>query len=156
LRHRFQVDRHGLSYSTHRLLSSGDSIEFDLVSHGTPLQQVLGAIYSLERFDETSRKAMVGILRRAMMWRGPIGPSFINFLLGTKASSVSALADPRAWALEILCFPVGTVKPTKREVMKRFRECMREAHPDHGGDAAVASRVIIDISEARRILLEMM
>ncbi|MEI8287057.1 MAG: hypothetical protein WCG15_07150, partial [Actinomycetes bacterium] len=34
LRHRFQVDRHGLSYSTHRLVSSGDSIEFELVSHG--------------------------------------------------------------------------------------------------------------------------
>ena len=156
LRHRFQVDRHGLSYSTHRLVSSGDSIEFELVSHGTPLQQVLGAIYALERFDDASRKAMVGILRRAMMWRGPIGPSFINFLLGTKSSSVSALADPRAWALEILGFPAGTIKPVKKEVMKLYRECMRRAHPDHGGDVTVASRVIIDITEARRILLEML
>jgi hypothetical protein len=156
LRHRFQVDRHGLSYSTHRLLSSGDSIEFELVSHGTPLQQVLGAIYSLERFDETSRKAMVGILRRAMMWRGPIGPSFISFLLGSKTSSVAALADPRAWALEVLGFPPGTIKPSKREIMKLYRERLRVAHPDHGGDESTASVAIIDITEARRVLLEMM
>ena len=155
LRHRFQVDRHGLSYSTHRLIGTGDTIEFDLASHGTPLQQVLGAIYSLERLDDVSRKALVPVLTRAMNWRGPIGPSFITFLAGSKASSVAALADPRAWALEILGFPGGTVKPPKKEIMKRYRESLRRVHPDHGGSETAASKAIVDITEARRVLLEM-
>ena len=156
LRHRFQVDRHGLSYSVHRLLQKGDSVEFELVSHGTPLQQVLGAIYTLERFDEKARHEMVALMRRAMMWRGPIGASFISYLAGSKASSVSALADPRAWALEVLGFPVGTRKPVKKEIMVRYRESLRKAHPDHGGDEAEASKAIVDITEARRVLLEML
>lgn len=156
LRHRFQVDRHGLSYSSHRLLQKGDSVEFELQSHGTPLQQVLGAIYSLERFEQSARKEMVALLRRAMMWRGPIGASFISYLAGSRASSVSALADPRAWALEILGFPVGTIKPAKKEIMVRYRECLRKAHPDHGGNENDASQAIVNITEARRVLLEML
>ena len=46
LRHRFQVDRHGLSHSTHRMVRDGDEVRFDLASNGTALQQVLGAIYA--------------------------------------------------------------------------------------------------------------
>jgi hypothetical protein len=154
LRHRFQVDRHGLSYSRHRMMGNGESIEFEFDNNGTPLQQVLGAIYSLERLDVSLRRVLVPIMRRAMTWRGPIGPSFISYLAGTNASSVSALADPRAWALEILGFPSGTVKPGKRDIMARFREKLRHAHPDHGGDEILASKLIIDITEARRVLIE--
>src|SRR5262245_15080266 len=46
LRHRYQVDRHGLAHSTHRLLSEDDDIRFELSSAGTDLAQVLGAIYA--------------------------------------------------------------------------------------------------------------
>jgi hypothetical protein len=31
---------------------------------------------------------------------------------------------------------------------------MRDAHPDHGGDEKLASKVMMDIAEARRILLD--
>ena len=154
LRHRFQVDRHGLTHSSHRLIGVGDTVEFELSSNGSPLQQVLGCIYVLERLDEETRKVLVPMMRKAFTWRGPIGPSFISYLAGSRTSAVSALADPRAWALDILGFPGGTVKPSKREVMSRFRASMREAHPDHGGDEKVASKVMVDISEARRILLD--
>ncbi len=154
LRHRFQVDRHGLTYSTHRLLGQGDSLEFQLNSNGTPLQQVLGAIYALERLDDPIRIALVPMMRRASTWRGPLGPSFVSYLAGTRTSSVSALADPRAWALDILGFPGGVVKATKREITLRYRECLRRVHPDHGGDERTASRAIADISEARRVLLD--
>ena len=154
LRHRFQVDRHGLTYSSHRLIGAGDTVEFELNSNGAPLQQVLGCIYVLERLDEVTRQQLVPIMRKAFTWRGPIGPSFISYLAGSRTSAVSALADPRAWALDILGFPGGTVKPSKREVMSRFRASMRDAHPDHGGDEKVASKVMLDISEARRILLD--
>lgn len=154
LRHRYQVDRHGLSYSTHRLIGVSDTVEFELNNSGTPLQQVLGAIYSLERLEETVRRQMVPIMRRAFTWRGPIGPSFISYLAGSGTSSVSALADPRAWALDILGFPGGTISFSKREIMSHYRESLRKVHPDHGGDERHASKAINDISEARRVLLE--
>lgn len=154
LRHRFQVDRHGLSHSSHRIMGIGDALEFEFNAHGTPLQQVLGAIYSLERFNEDIRRQLIPVMRKAMSWRGPIGPSFIAYIAGGRGSSVSALADPRAWALEILGFPGGTVKPGKREVMARYRASLREVHPDHGGDASVAGKRIDDITEARRVLLD--
>lgn len=154
LRHRYQVDRHGLSHSTHRLVGVSDTVEFELNNNGTPLQQVLGAIYSLERLDDAVRRHMVPLLRRASTWRGPLGPSFISYLAGSASSSVSALADPRAWALDILGFPGGTITVSKREIMTRYRESLRKAHPDHGGDERFASKAINDITEARRVLLE--
>ena len=154
LRHRYQVDRHGLSHSVHRLLATGDTVEFDLSNNGTALQQVLGAIYCLERIEPSVRRKLVPSMRRATTWRGPIGPSFISYLAGSNASSVSALADPRAWALDILGFPGGTITVTKREVMSRYRQSIRRVHPDHGGNERDASRAINDISEARRVLLE--
>ncbi len=154
LRHRFQVDRHGLSHSVHRMRGVNDSIEFEFVSHGSPLQQVLGAVYALERLDLEIRAGLVPVMRRALTWRGPIGASFITYLAGTTTSSVAAMADPRAWALDVLGFPGGTVKPPKREITSRFRVTLRRAHPDNGGDEKLAGKAIIDITEARRILLE--
>lgn len=154
LRHRFQVDRHGLSVSVHRMVGEGDKVSFEFGRSGSALQQVLGVIYALERVDENSRRALAQILRRAMTWRGPIGSSFISYLAGSSSSSINAIANPRAWALDVLGFPGGTIKVTKREVMKRFREALRTVHPDHGGDETLASRAIGDVTEARRVLLD--
>lgn len=154
LRHRFQVDRHGLTHSVHRLLGAGDTIEFEFAGQGNPLQHVLGAIYALERLDVDARRALVPLMKRASAWRGPMGPSFVSFLAGSASSSVAALADPRAWALDILGFPGGTVAPSKRDIMSRYRDSLRRVHPDHGGDEGTASRAINDITEARRVLLD--
>jgi hypothetical protein len=155
LRHRYQVDRHGLAVSVHRLRGEGDSVSFEIGSQGgSPLAQVLGAIYAVERLDVASRRVLVPVLHRAMRWRGPIGPSFIANLAGSATASLSAMADPRAWALELLGFPLGTGKVTKREVTSRFRDRLREVHPDHGGDRDVASKAIADLGEARRVLSE--
>ena len=152
LRHRFQVDRHGLARSLHRLVGEDDSAEFIFDTQGNPLQQVLGAVYALERLEPATRRALGPVLVKAMSWRGPIGASFITYLAGNTTSSVAALADPRAWALEVLGFPAGTIKPSKREVTQRFREKLRTVHPDHGGAEDRASREIADLSEARRVL----
>ncbi|NBN89478.1 MAG: hypothetical protein EBU67_10385 [Actinobacteria bacterium] len=155
LRHRFQVDRHGLARSVHRLMGEDDSAEFLFGSHGNPLQQVLGAIYALERLEPATRRALGPVLVKSMSWRGPIGASFISFLVGNATNSVSALADPRAWALEVLGFPAGTIKPSKREVTQRFRDKLRLVHPDHGGAEDRASREIADLAEARRVLTKL-
>jgi hypothetical protein len=152
LRHRYQVDRHGLAVSVHRLQGHGDNVRFDLHTQGSPLAQVLGAVYALERMDEQARRHLVPVLHRAMRWRGAIGPSFVANLAGNASTSLAAMADPRAWALELLGFPLGTTKLSKKDITTRYREGLRHAHPDHGGDEAAASKAIHDLGEARKIL----
>jgi hypothetical protein len=157
LRHRYQVDRHGLARSTHRLVGRGEHIEFEFENNGSVLQQVLGAVYATERLAAGPRHAVAAVLHKAARWRGPIGPSFIGYLSGAqgaRAELLMAFADPTAWALDVLGFEPGTVGPTKKDVAGRFRTRLREVHPDHGGDEAQASKAIADLSEARRILTE--
>ncbi len=153
LRHRLQTDRHGLAKSVHRLYGDESELKFDFESNGSDLLQVLGAIYSLERLDEQTRRELSVVLSRAMRWRGPLNSSFISFLAGNAVTNISAMADPRAWALELLGFPEGTVKPSKRQVQERYRAVLRSVHPDHGGDVATAGKSIEEIGEARRVLL---
>ena len=156
LRHRFQVDRHGLARSTHRLLGTGDQITFEFENHGTASHQVLGAVYAAERLGPEARHPIAAMIHKAMKWRGPIGAAFISHLAGvtaSRATSTRAFLDPVAWALEVLGFPPGTVKPAKKDVQGRFRLRLREIHPDHGGSSDAAGERIGDLSEARRILL---
>jgi len=152
LRHRFQIDRHGLAVSHHRLVGEGDDITFDVNSAGTDLSQVLGAIYAVERLAPEHRRAIVPVLQKAARWRGPIGPSLIAYLAGSQTLALEALADPRAWALGILGFEADGSQPSKRAVTSRFRERMRDVHPDHGGASADAAKAMSDLAEARRVL----
>ena len=155
LRHRFQVDHVGLAHTVHRLSGDGENISFELAETSSPMPQALAVVYAIERFDDAGRRSLAGLLRRAMHWQGPIGPSFIAHLAGVGASvgpSFIAFADPKAWALDVLGFPVGTVMPAKKEVTALYRQRLREVHPDHGGAGDDASKLIIDITEARRIL----
>ncbi|MFZ9629223.1 MAG: hypothetical protein ACO3C1_07705 [Ilumatobacteraceae bacterium] len=154
LMHRYQVDRHGLAASVHQLNGDASNVEFDLHSMGRPLAQVLGAVYALERLDVGARAQVGAVLHRAMRWRGPIGPSFVADITGIARADLVGIADPRAWALDVLGFPMGTAKVSKRDVMSRFRDRLREAHPDHGGESRDAAVTIDRLGEARRILLE--
>jgi hypothetical protein len=151
LRHRFQVDRHGLSHSRHQMIGHEDEIEFDFGTTGSDLAQVLGAVYAVERLAPSSRRLIAPVLLKALRWRGPIGPALVAHLAGSTASELSAMADPRGWALEVLGFTLGS-SPSTREVTKHYRARMRAVHPDHGGVAADASKAILDLNEARRIL----
>lgn len=153
LLHRYQIDRQGLSRSRHRLVGDGEQLSYEFESSGSALQQVLGAIYSLERLDVLVRHVLTPVLHKAMRWRGPIDTTFLSYLAGTATSSITAMTDPRAWALELLGFPAGTVSPTKRDVQRRYRESLREAHPDHGGRVDDAGQRIEQLGEARRVLL---
>lgn len=152
LRHRFQIDRHGLAVSHHRLVGDGDEISFDFNSIGTDISQVLGAVYACERLAPEHRRNVMVVLQKAARWRGPIGASLIAHLAGSQTTTLEALADPLSWALGILGFELGTKKPSKREVMSRFRKRMRDVHPDHGGDEFEAAKDMSDLAEARRIL----
>ena len=88
LLHRYQVDRHGLAVSVHRLEGEGDSVRFSLNPQGRPLAQVLGAIYAVERLTLEARRALNPSLHKAMRWHGAIGPSFIANLAGAAGLDV--------------------------------------------------------------------
>jgi hypothetical protein len=115
---------------------------------------VLGAIYAVERLDLPSRHLITPVLHRAMRWRGPVGPALIAHLAGTNSATLSTLADPRAWALDVLGFAQGTETPSRKEVVAQFRAKMRAVHPDHGGDHSVASTAVFELAEARKILID--
>jgi hypothetical protein len=152
LRHRFQVDRHGLARSLHQMHGEGDEIEFEFGTHGSDLAMVLGAIYAAERLDGSHRRLITPVLTKALTWRGPTGPSLVAYLAGSNSTALSALADPRGWAMEVLGFELGDSLPSKRDITKQYRRRMRDVHPDHGGAAIDASKAILELNEARRIL----
>jgi|SRR5438874_10286059 len=146
LRHRFQLDRHGLARSHHRLYGRGDAVEVAFEGEGSPASQVLGAAYAAGTLDPLDRRIVMDVLRRGTRWRGGSQPELIRHLTGGWAS-----ANPSAWALGVLGFDLGAA-PDRREVQRRFRVLLREAHPDHGGAHVGAADRIADLSEARRIL----
>jgi hypothetical protein len=117
------------------------------------LQQVLGAIYAVERLDPAARHVLAPVLHKSVRWRGPIGPSLIAHLAGDASTRLAAMSDPRAWALEVLGFPEGTATPKKGEVKAQFRARLRDVHPDHGHTSDGAAVAIDDLNEARKILL---
>ncbi len=93
-------------------------------------------------------------LHKAMRWHGPLGPAFVSYLSGVgsaRRGRRAAFADPFAWALDVLGLPGP--HPDRQEVLARFRARLREVHPDHGGSADDAGQRILDLTEARRILL---
>jgi hypothetical protein len=156
LRHRFQVDHIGLAKSRHALLGQGDELTFALDTQGSAESQILGAAYAAGRVDRAHRGVVMEVLRRAVRWHGgDAGPELVSFLsgaTGARSRSAGAFAHPELWALTILGFGDGNV-PAKRDVQRRFRLLVRDAHPDAGGEQVGAAQRIADLTEARDILL---
>ncbi|MHB8466254.1 MAG: hypothetical protein ACYDD7_15655, partial [Acidimicrobiales bacterium] len=90
------------------------------------------------------------LLRRATRWEGEADDRLLAFLAADRPRSIEAGAE--GWALQILGF-IGMREPTRGEINRRFRTLVRDAHPDHGADAADAGQRIVDLTEAKRILL---
>ncbi len=169
LRFRLQVDTIGLNSVRHRLIGHGERMSFDFSSQGAPAQQVLGAVYAAGRLEPGVRAPVMATVRRAIGWSGPIGSDLIASLSGMRAGASlgrSALENPTAWALDLLGFTGvgaaavgganGSVRPGStpppKEVIRRYREMLRAAHPDHGATTDGAANRIADLAEARRIL----
>ncbi|HEY6533503.1 MAG TPA: hypothetical protein VIY72_14440 [Acidimicrobiales bacterium] len=165
LRYRLQVDTIGLNSVRHRLVGEGERLSFDFDHRCAPAQQVLGAVYAAGRLDPLVRPAVMASLRRAIGWTGPVGDELIASLSGVRTGAVlsrAALENPLVWALDLLGFPAPdpaagapttvTAAPPAKDVMRRFREMLRDAHPDHGASAEGAAQRIAELTEARRIL----
>lgn len=158
LRHRFQSDRVGLLRSRHRLVRDGERVRLALDdSRATPLQHLLGAVYAAGSIVGGVSEAMA-VVRAGMLWRGPFDDRLIAHLSGRSATttvSAQAMADPVGWALEVLDLrtPTRGAGQARIDVQRRFRDRLRDAHPDHGGATETAAQRIADLREARRILL---
>jgi curved DNA-binding protein CbpA len=54
--------------------------------------------------------------------------------------------------MEVLGFGPDAA-PQREEVLRRFRRLVRLAHPDHGAAHGGAAERIVELGEARRVLL---
>ena len=150
VRHRFQKDVHGLDHSRHKLVGEGEHLHLDIDDHGAPLPQILAAVYASGLLNRAARPSVFRLLRRATRWEGDAGERLLNFLASDRPRSIEAGAE--GWALQVLGF-VGSAEPTRGEINRRFRKLVRAAHPDHGASASEAGQRMVDLTEAKRILL---
>jgi hypothetical protein len=156
LRHRLQVDRVGLLRSDLRLVSDGQAPFFEFSTQGSALVCLLGAIYAAGELLPTARSQAIRAIRKGLRWKGPVGPGLISYLSGHSEDAgrwLSASLDPVSWALTVLGFDAAAGPPPRQEIRARFRQGLRVAHPDHGGEEEMAADRIAQLAEARRILL---
>jgi hypothetical protein len=155
LRHRLQVDRVGLQRSIHRLYGEGEELRFEIEDKGSPAQHVLAAVYAAGELDFGPRALVMATIRKAMRWSGDVDNTLVAHLSGLATHqewSRSAYQDPIGWAVGVLQLATGE-RPSRTAVQRRFRELVRVAHPDHGGDREGAAHRLAELAEARRILL---
>ena len=158
LRHRFQQDRIGLTRSVHRLVGEGEDLTFEFEEKGAAAQHILAAVYAAGQLPHAARPRVMDTLRKAMRWSGALDHVFITHLSGLDRGrdwSTAAFRDPVQWALGVLGLAddTGAAVPRRHDVQRQFRDLLRDAHPDHGGDIDDAAQRIADLTEARRILL---
>lgn len=157
LRHRFQQDRIGLTRSVHRLVGRGEDLAFEFEDKGAAAQHILAAVYAAGQLPLTARPRVMDTIRKAMRWSGPLDHVFITHLSGLDRGrdwTTAAFRDPVQWALGVLRLDEGgAATPGRGDVQRQFRDLLRAAHPDHGGDTDDAAQRIADLTEARRILL---
>jgi hypothetical protein len=155
VRHRFQTDTHGLSRTWAGLRAAGDGVELDVDGHGSPLQLTIAAVYAAAQLtDDAVRHRALDVIRRGLAWRGPLTEAAYRHLAGDHDLrwAATAFADPRMWALDVL--GLDDDHGGDKDVQRRFRQLLREAHPDHGAESAAAAERIADLTEARKILLD--
>jgi hypothetical protein len=157
LRNRFQVDHQGLARTVGRLVGGGEQVEFDFDGNASPLQMALAATYVAGRFPLGTRARAFSVLRKGLSWRGEIDHRLIGHLSGREGAAAGwsylAFADPSAWARDMLGIDLEGTLPARRDIQRRFRTLVRDAHPDHGAESDEAAARIADLAEARRILL---
>lgn len=155
LRFRLQTDRVGLQRSVHRLKGEGEELSFEIDDKGLPAQHILAAVYAAGKLPMGPRGVVMRVIRKAMRWDGAIDGTLVAHLTGLAKHhewSAAAYRDPVGWAVGVLALGRGK-RHDRRTIQRRFREQVRLAHPDHGGDREAAAHRLFELAEARRILL---
>lgn len=153
LRHRYQTDHVGLTRCRHRLVASGEALDFLFdEENGTPAQHVLAAVYAAAAMPPARRHAILDTLETAFRWRGLVGQRFISHLCGNSVPvPAMSVGDPVQWALGVL--DLIDDGASRSAVQQAFRARLMDAHPDRGGQRDGAAERIAELTEARRILL---
>lgn len=160
LRHRFQNDVVGLDRSRHKLVGHAESplaaVHFEIEGDGRSVPQLLGAAYAAARLHASARPLVFAAIRRAALWDDGPGPDLVAVLSDLSSAAAAwgrSFSTDERWALNILGFGPDESDPGRDEVLQRFRLLLRESHPDHGAEHAGAGQRILELTEARRILL---
>ena len=157
LRHRFQADVVGLDRSLHKLVGHGDSLSLEIEGFGRSVPQLLGAAYAAAALHATSRPAVFAAIRKGARWiGGHHHPGLIAHLSDPTTSPPTSwrrFPTDERWALKVMCFEPES-EPDREEVLKRFRSLVRAVHPDHGAESEGAGQRMLELTEARRILLD--
>ncbi len=160
LRHRFQTDTVG-SWSqpspTATATTSPASCRSSCDDAGHPLPQILAAVYAAAMLaTSAARPNAFSLLWRASRWDGGTDKALLNHLQGPDALGAvfRRRGTDAAWALAALGFKPDE-QPGRGDVVRRFRDAVRGAHPDHGAADLDASMRITELTDARRILLSL-
>jgi hypothetical protein len=133
------------------------ALDPELDDKGSPAHHILAAVYAAGELRLGPRTRVMEAIRRAMRWTGAIDGSLVAYLSGLSRRrdwSADAFRDPVGWAIDVLDLRNGNGgRPDRKAVQGRFRDLVRRAHPDHGGDTAAAAARLAELAEARRILL---
>jgi hypothetical protein len=174
LRFRLQLDTEGLALSRHRLLGEGHGLVVELDVHGNhPVPQLLGTVMAAAAMASYPRQMCLraigaaierpGVLPEGITTRWVTEAPHRPFDVGRRpAAAGSAKGRPAElwwgvpadlrWAMEVFGFAPG-VPPERDEILRRFRRLVRLAHPDHGAAVGGAAERIVELGEARRVLL---
>jgi len=173
LRFRLQVDTEGLAYSRHRLLGEAGGVVAELDVHGHhPVPQLLGAVMAAAAMASYPRQLALRAIETAVerpgvlpdgitaRWVTHVQQAAGDFRPRTAAAPGKGRAADlwwgmpaeRRWAMEVLGFaPDASLE--REEILRRFRRLVRLAHPDHGAAHGGAAERIVELGEARRVLL---
>lgn len=156
LRHRFQSDVVGLDRTVHKLAGTGERMSIQSAGRGRPVPQLLGAVYAAATMHAKVRPAVFAAIRKGARWSGDVDERFLGHLsdpTSNPPSSWRRFPTDERWALQVMEF-APEAEPERDEIQRRFRALVRAAHPDHGADTEGAGQRILELTEARRILLD--
>lgn len=158
MRFRLQTDKVGLSKTSHTLTQfANGTFKLEIAAvRGSSVQQFLGALYVASSLEDAARTSCIAAIRMALSWWGSDADRLLEYLLNAKVAGAGEDSDqPISWALNILGIEADKLvqAPTGSEIQRHFRQKLWNIHPDRGGDPILASQLIPELAEARRVLL---
>ena len=114
----------------------------------------LPMVVDLARLPPEAQPIVFDLIRRALRWDGGVDAELVNYLRERRGVGLPWRGMPTdlRWALRVLGFEPES-DPEEDDVRRRFRSLLREVHPDHGAESEGAGQRILELTEARRILL---
>lgn len=182
LRHRFQVDLVGLSRSTHGLRrskaknrTSSSGLEFvSEVKTSSAVPHVLCAMYATGSLSGAMHQESCRLIEEALRWAKKRSLSEVDasamsrkklverdellfyLMLGLPLENGTLAGERHAswdWAMDVLEFTESDeANLTLQQIENRYRQLLKVAHPDRGGNAKSAPSRIANLAKARKIL----